>query len=450
MNQPHAMNQENVFMFALTNVMRGYPWGSPTAIAELLGNEPGGGPEAELWIGAHPDSPSVAETLDGPVPLDALIAQHPEATLGGGVHAAFGAKLPFLMKLLAADQALSLQVHPTLEQAQARFAEEEAEGIPRDAAHRNYKDQNHKPEMILALTPFEALCGFRPCTESAALFRAVAAAITAMGSPVPPLLRSVELTLKSDMAEPSRIRQAFESLAGGGAQTLVLVDLAAQALAGAGEPGRVADQELGGDADQDGSLPANAAAALRTVVDLASQYPGDPGVLLSLLLNRVSLQPGEAIYLPAGNIHAYLNGLGLEVMASSDNVLRGGLTGKHVDVPELLATVNFAPCSVPQVPTRTTDLGQHVWEPPFAEFALQRIEITPSSGPVPLVQNGPLLVLSVQGSVMLDTPRSDMVLDRGGSVFIPATESPVLVHPHVDESQDAPATAVLFAVTVAG
>lgn len=425
-------------MFALTNVMRDYPWGSSTAIAELLGTTPGGGPEAELWIGAHPDSPSQAETPQGMVPLDGLIAANPDATLGGGVHEAFGAKLPFLMKLLAANQALSLQVHPTLERARERFAAEEAAGIPRNAAHRNYKDQNHKPEMILALTAFEALCGFRPCAESAMLFRAVAAAITDRGAQVPPLLSSVEMTLNSRVEEPVAVRRAFEALIGGGEQTAALVDLAAQALAEAPEAG-----------DATG-LPANAAAALRTVVELARQHPGDPGVLVSLLLNRVSLQAGDSMYLPAGNIHAYLGGLGLEVMASSDNVLRGGLTGKHVDVPELLETVNFAPSEVPQVPTRVTDLGQHVWEPPFAEFALQRVEITATSGPVPLVQNGPLLILVVQGSVLLDTPRSDKVLSRGDSVFVPAIESPVLVHPHHDETLDAFVPAVLFAVTVAG
>lgn len=426
-------------MFALTNVMRDYPWGSSTAIAELLGKEPGGGPEAELWMGAHPDSPSVAATPDGPVPLDRLIAEHPESTLGSGVHAAFGAKLPFLAKLLAADKALSLQVHPTLERARERFADEEAAGVPRDAAHRNYKDANHKPEMILALTPFEALCGFRPCAESAALFRAVGAAIAASGAEVPALLGTVEMALNSRMAEPMVVRRAFEALLGGGDETTALVGLAASALAGDGAA--VAAAASG--------LPANPLSSLETVVDLADQYPGDAGVLVSLLLNRVSLQPGESIYLPAGNIHAYLKGLGLEVMASSDNVMRGGLTGKHVDVPELLETVDFAPSGVPVVPTRTTDLDQHMWEPPFAEFSLQRVEISADSDPVPLVQNGPLLVLAVSGSVLLDSPRGDMALSRGGSVFVPAAENPVMVHPHVDAAHsDGPA--VVFAVTVAG
>lgn len=443
-------------MFALTNVTRDYPWGSATAIAELLGTEPSGGPEAELWMGAHPDSPSVAATPDGPVPLDQLIAEHPLAALGADVHAAFGAKLPFLAKLLAADQALSLQVHPTLERARERFAAEEAAGVPHDAAHRSYKDPNHKPEMILALTPFQALCGFRPCAEAASLFRAVAAAITAMGTQVPGLLSQVEMTLNSRMIAPKLVHQAFEALVNGGAETTALVELAAEALTASFDRdlagGDIARGVLAGGVltlDAEG-MPDNAEASLRTVVELARQYPGDAGVLVSLLLNRVSLMPGEAIYLPAGNIHAYLSGLGLEVMASSDNVLRGGLTGKHVDVPELMATVDFNPGAVPVVPTRTTDLGQHLWEPPFSEFVLQRVEISADSDPVPLLQNGPLLVLALSGSVLLDSPRSDMVLSRGGSVFVPAAENPVMIHPHVVAGHPSDAPAVVFAITVAG
>lgn len=413
-------------MFALTNITRDYPWGSPTAISELLGTTPGGGPEAELWMGAHPDSPSLAQTADGGVPLDGLIAAHPATTLGPEALAAFGPRLPFLVKLLAADKALSLQVHPTQEHARKRFADEEAAGIARDAPNRSYKDEQHKPEMLLALTPFEALCGFRPTAESASLFRAIAGYLKDEGVEVPALLSQVEMTLNSRMADPTVVRRAFEALVNGGAATTALLEVAVPAVAAAAASGA--------------SLPA----ALLTVLDLAEQYPGDAGILVSLLLNRVSLAPGEAIYLPAGNIHAYLNGLGLEVMASSDNVLRGGLTGKHMDVAELLDVVDFSPAAVPVVPTRVTDLGQKVWEPPFAEFALQRVEIAPDGEPVPLVQNGPLIVLATSGSVLLDSPRGDMVLGRGGSVFVPSAEEPVMVHPHADAEG---ATSVVFAVT---
>ncbi|WP_207345200.1 mannose-6-phosphate isomerase, class I [Arthrobacter sp. E3] len=414
-------------MFALTNVVRDYAWGSRTAIAALLGTEPSGGPEAELWMGAHADSPSIATTPEGPVALDQLIAEHPLSTLGQEALDAFGAQLPFLVKLLAADTALSLQVHPKLERARERFAAEEAAGIPRDAPHRSYKDANHKPEMLFALTNFEALCGFRPSAEAADLFSAVVNAIAATGARIPELLQQVQMTLNSRMAEHAVVQSVFETLLQDGGETTALLETAIPALAAVA-------------ATSANTLPP----ALATVVELAGQYPSDSGVLASLLLNRVSLVPGQAMYLPDGNIHAYLNGFGLEVMACSDNVLRGGLTVKHVDVPELLATVDFIPRAVPLVPSRVTDLGQHLWEPPAAEFTLQRVEIAPDSAPVPLLQNGPLLVLSVSGAVLLDSPRSDMVLARGSSVFVPAAENPVMVHPHVDAAGE---TSVVFAVT---
>ncbi len=416
-------------MFALTNPIRDYPWGSRTAIAALLGTEPSGGPEAELWMGAHGNLPSIANTPEGPAALDALIAEHPQSMLGQEALDAFGAQLPFLAKLLAADTALSLQVHPTRERARERYAAEEEAGIPRDAPQRSYKDANHKPEMLFALTNFEALCGFRPSAEAADLFRAVAAAIAATGGRIPELLQQVEMTLNSRMAEPAVVRRVFETLLQGGAETTALLEAATPALTAAA-------------AASGTMLPP----ALATVVELAKQYPGDPGVLTSLLLNRVSLVPGEAMYLPDGNIHAYLDGFGLEVMACSDNVLRGGLTGKHVDVPELLETVDFAPAAVPMVHTRVTSLGQHLWEPPVTEFTLQRLELTPDSAPVPLLQNGPLLVLAVSGAVLLDSPRGDMALVRGASVFVPAAENPVMVHPHVDAAGE---TSVVFAVTCA-
>lgn len=413
-------------MFELNNVMRDYAWGSPTAIAALLGTDSTGQPQAELWMGAHPDSPSVATTPEGPVALDALIASDPSSMLGADVAERFDAKLPFLAKLLAADTALSLQVHPTLERAKLRFADEQSAGVARESSSRNYKDANHKPEMIFALTPFEALCGFRSAADAASLFRATSDAISASGHAVPELLQQVIASLNMRMVEPLVIRRAFEALINGGAEAASLVELAANALTASA---LARQQEI--------TDP-----ALATVVELARQYPGDPGVLISLLLNRVSLSPGQAIYLPAGNIHAYLNGLGLEVMASSDNVLRGGLTSKHVDVPELLATVDFTPTSVPYVPHRVSDFGQELWEPPFAEFALQRIELQEGSDPVPVNQNGPLLLITVSGSIRLDSPKTDRVLERGASVFVPASENPVVAHP---TDQDA----VAFAVTVA-
>jgi mannose-6-phosphate isomerase len=424
-------------MYELENVLRPYAWGSPTAIADLLGRPASGGPEAELWIGAHPDSPSVALTPapggegrhapasrdGGRLALDALIAEDPEHCLGSGSVAAFGPRLPFLLKVLAAATPLSLQVHPTLEQAREGFAREEAAGVDRAATERNYKDDNHKPEMIFALTPFEALCGFRPAAESRAVFLHLAACFELAGLELPPLIPQ----LLEDLAQPDEpiaIRSAFERLiAGGGDVSDATARIAAVLVSGA----PTAEHET----------------ALSTVLTLNGQYPGDPGVLISLLLNRISLGPGEAVYLPAGNVHAYLHGLGIEVMASSDNVLRGGLTPKFIDVPELLKTVAFEAVAVPMLPAETTMLGQELFRPPFREFQLQRIELAPGAEPAPLAQSGAAVIIVTAGSVRLDSPKGELRLDRGASAFLPAAEAPVNVH----AVSGATGTALAFAVT---
>ncbi len=426
-------------MYALTNVLRPYAWGSTTAIASLLGREPSGAPEAELWLGAHPDSPSVASLLDGgSMPLDALIAADPEGTLGPASRAAFGDRLPFLAKILAAGNPLSLQVHPTLEQARAAFAAEEAAGVRHDAPHRNYKDDNHKPEMILALADFEALCGFRPAAGSRRIFEHLAWCFDQAATELPAALREVlarlagggsaaahDIPMPAAGDESARIRGAFHCLISGGNDVATAVAAVVTLL-------------------RSGAPMGDYTPELSTVVSLAEAYPGDPGVLISLLLNRVSLAPGQAIYLPAGNIHAYLRGLGVEVMASSDNVLRGGLTPKHVDVPELMKTVDFQAVPVPRIEAQSTELGQQIWAPPFREFQLQRVELNPGGSPVPLAQNGPLLVILVSGAAVLDSPRGDLRLERGGSAFVPARENPVILHPISGASE----TAVAFAVTV--
>ncbi len=420
-------------MYELHNVLRSYAWGSTTAIAGLLGRPASGGPEAELWIGAHPDSPSTAlhtAVAEGAADaaetgLDELIAADPEHHLGAASVAEFGPRLPFLLKILAAESPLSLQVHPTLDQARAGFAREDAAGVDHSAPGRNYKDDNHKPEMILALTPFEALCGFRPAAESRQVFEHLVACFDLAGLELPPLLpRLVEDLAGTD--EPAALRSAFERLLAGG-QDVTDATAAVTAALVSGAP------------------MAGHTAALSTVLDLNSRYPGDPGVLISLLLNRISLEPGQAVYLPAGNVHAYLHGLGVEVMASSDNVLRGGLTPKFVDVPELLKTVAFEAVGVPLLGAETSELGQEIFRPPFREFQLQRVELPPGADPVPLAQSGAAVIIVVSGSVLLDSPRGDLRLDRGASAFLPAAEAPVNVH----AVSGAGSPALAFAVTTA-
>lgn len=412
-------------MYEIENVLRDYAWGSTTAIAALLGRPESGRPEAELWIGAHPDSPSTARVPgDGPAgtALDALISSDPDHYLGADSVARFGPRLPFLAKILAAAQPLSLQVHPSLEQARAGFARENAEGVPAGAPNRNYRDDNHKPEMILALTPFEALCGFRPVAETREILAHVAAACGSSEAGVPALVEELQEDLAAS-DEGQALRNAFERLITGGRSVAEDTALVVAALL---SEAALAPHE----------------AELKTVISLNEKYPGDPGVLISLLLNRVSLAPGEAVYLPAGNVHAYLHGLGVEVMASSDNVLRGGLTPKFVDVPELLRTVDFQPVAVPMLAAERTALDQEVFRPPFEEFQLQRIELAPGAAPVPLAQSGAAVVIVVAGDIYLDSPKGDLQLSRGGSAFLAAAEAPVNVHPVVGSTEQALAFAV--------
>ncbi|HET7783335.1 mannose-6-phosphate isomerase, class I [Pseudarthrobacter sp. GA104] len=412
-------------MYQIDNVLRDYAWGSTTAIAALLGRPESGGPEAELWIGAHPDSPSVArvpEDGSATTGLDALISRDPEHFLGADSVARFGPRLPFLAKILAAAQPLSLQVHPSLEQARAGFARENAAGLAPDAPNRNYRDDNHKPEMILALTPFEALCGFRPAARTVDILQHVAAAFDSVEGGAPALVNGLLADLQSP-GESTGLRKAFERLISGGQPVADATALVVAALL-SGAP--LAPYE----------------AELNTVISLNEKYPGDPGVLISLLLNRISLAPGEAVYLPAGNVHAYLHGLGVEVMASSDNVLRGGLTPKFVDVPELLRTVDFQPVAVPRLAAERTVLDQELFRPPFEEFQLQRIELSPGAGPVPLAQSGAAVVIVVAGNIYLDSPKGDLELSRGGSAFLAAAEAPVNVHPVAGSTEPALAFAV--------
>jgi mannose-6-phosphate isomerase len=243
------------------------------------------------------------------------------------------------------------------------------------------------------------------------------------GLDVPALLpRLLEDLARSD--EPAALRAAFERLIAGGEDVAAATAAVVAALVS-------------------GAPMASHGAELTTVVNLNQDYPGDPGVLISLLLNRISLAPGEAVYLPAGNVHAYLHGLGIEVMASSDNVLRGGLTPKFVDVPELLKTIAFEAVGVPALSAETTMLGQEIYRPPFQEFALQRVELRPGAEPVPLAQAGAAVIIVVSGAILLDSPKGDLQLERGASAFLPAAEAPVNVH----SVAGATGPAVAFAVS---
>ena len=343
-------------IISISNTPRDYAWGSAGLISETLGRAPTKAIEAELWLGAHEGSPSRVVESDQTL-IDVV-----------------GGRLPFLLKVLAAGSPLSLQAHPTMAQAEAGFARENALGIPLDAPERNYKDAFHKPELIYALSDeFEALCGFR----SAAGIRAV--------------LDRLGLVIDR-LTDDSSLREVFEWLItrGPGVDELV-----AQASA----------------------LPGDGTAELATVRMLAEAYPGDPGIVISLMLNRVTLEKGEVLYLPAGNIHAYLKGVGIELMASSDNVLRGGPTPKHIDVPELLSVLDFTPVPVPYLAPEHPSPGVEVFRPDVPDFVLVTIEDEGS-----YVLTGPAIALCTDGDLEIVGSGSAYNLSRGDAVYITPDE----------------------------
>lgn len=382
----------------ITNTPRTYAWGSTTAIAQLLGHEASGCPEAELWLGAHPGSPSVIldpTQTDGATTLDEWIAADPQTTLG---RFAASGRLPFLLKVLAAASPLSLQAHPTLEQARAGFTRENDLGIALDAPQRNYKDAFPKPELIYALSPtFDALCGFRPLDEVRALLHALIEASYSLEDPQPqPLEDLLDSLSGSDVALP----ETFEWLIGQRTGVATLVSLVA-ALAQRGVAGF--EREMA------------------TVIQLADGFPGDPGIVISLLLNRVTLGAGEALYLPAGNIHAYLGGLGVELMAASDNVLRGGLTPKHIDVPELVDVLDFTPGPVPYLQSTSPCEGVAAFTPDVSDFELLRIDGMFLDASVALT--GPAIALCTAGQVSISGAASSWSLALGDAVYITPDEA---------------------------
>jgi mannose-6-phosphate isomerase len=390
---------------SLQGALRTYAWGSRTATAELCGRPvPSDHPEAELWLGAHPANPSRLRVGDGTVSLLDRIADDPAGQLGPRARAGFGDRLPFLLKLLAADEALSLQAHPSAAQAKEGYAREEAAGIPRDSPVRNYRDDSHKPELVVALTRFEALAGFRDPHRTVSLLRAL---------DVPELDHFVSLL--EGQPDSSGLRALFTTwitLPQPSLASLLprILDGCVRYLSGAAGPREFAPE-------------------VRTVLELGESYPGDAGVLASILLNRVTLEPGQGLYLAAGNLHAYLHGLGVEVMANSDNVLRGGLTPKHVDVPELLRVLDFEPLTGPaRVATPSPDnQAVYVYDTPAPEFALSRIDLTPESSTAVLGRTGPRVLLCTAGSVTLRCGDEYLELARGESAWIAASDPPVTV-----------------------
>src|SRR5690625_195334 len=351
-------------MFALTGVTRDYAWGSVTAIPEFIGSEPASGPTAELWFGAHPSGASGVPELE--VDLAHLIGNDPAGTMGQGAVDYFGKELPYLLKLLAPAAPLSMQVHPSLEQARDGFERARAGG---EGAPVDYVDANHKPELLFPLTEFEVLSGLRKPDE-------ILAALVGLDHPV---LAQVQAILK-DVGGGDRVVDAF-------AHVLTEIspdgvdDIAAQC----------------GERHQQGGSPFPHSDEI--VARLHEAHPGDRGVVASLFLTPRILQPGEVMFVPAGTVHAYFRGLGVEVMANSDNVLRAGLTSKNVDVPELLKVVDPNARTVfPMAEEAAPGLTRYAL--PVKDFELSMISAV--DGPVIVNEEGPRILLALEDGVHVE------------------------------------------------
>ncbi|WP_042282830.1 mannose-6-phosphate isomerase [Citrobacter sedlakii] len=377
-------------MQKLINSVQNYAWGSKTALTELYGiANPQQQPMAELWMGAHPKSSSQVVDANGQtVSLRDVIEKHKSTLLGDAVAERFG-ELPFLFKVLCAAQPLSIQVHPNKRNSETGFARENAAGIPLDAAERNYKDPNHKPELVFALTPFLAMNAFREFSEIVSLLQPVAGAHTAIAH-----------FLENPNAK--RLSELFAGLLNmqGEEKSRALAILKAALENQQGEP-------------------------WQTIRLIAEFYPDDSGLFSPLLLNVVKLNPGEAMFLFAETPHAYLQGVALEVMANSDNVLRAGLTPKYIDIPELVANVRFDAKPANQLLTTPEKNGAELDFPiPVDDFAFSLHDL--SAQETPVAQQSAAILFCVEGEAVLSKGEQRLVLKPGESAFISAAESPIM------------------------
>jgi mannose-6-phosphate isomerase len=393
----------------LRNAVRPYAWGSRTTIPELLGRPvPAPHPEAELWMGAHPGDPSHVVSQDGTErSLLDLVESDPVGQLGEACADRWGGRLPFLLKILAVEEPLSMQAHPSAEQAAEGWAREEAAGIPRDAPNRNYPDPTAKPELVCALTEFHALAGFRDPRRTVRLLRAI---------DTPGLTRYTELL--AAQPDSNGLRALFTSLITMPQPTLdqLLPEVLDACVRHVKERGEF-DVEC------------------RTVLELGEAHPHDAGVLAALLLNRLTLKAGEALYLAAGNLHLYLHGTAVEILANSDNILRGGLTPKHVDVPELLRVLDFSSGDMPVLGgDRGSDERVAVYRTDAPEFELSRLEwAAGDANEVTLGGATPQILLCTEGELLLVSEDGTKIeLRRGESVWLPASDPEVRIRPTVE------------------
>ena len=375
----------------LENTVQEYAWGSYTAIPELLGNDsPAKVPQAELWMGAHPKAPSIA-TCDGKQrSLLDIVEKHPKEILGKKVAEKFQNRLPYLLKVLAAAKPLSIQAHPSLDQAKEGFEKENRLGIPYDAFNRNYKDDNHKPECICALSNFWALNGFRKIPDMMTLLQRIC----------PP---GMEKSLDFLRQRPDSIglKRFF--------QVLMTMD-------------REPQQQIIEDAVKNARQVKHEDRAYQCMIDLNQEYPLDIGVLSPIILNLICLEPGQALFLPAGTLHGYLKGVGIELMANSDNVLRGGLTPKHIDVKELLNVLNFEERDINILRRRSINPCEDRYDSIAEEFALSVITVKTGADYCRFAKKCVEILLCTDGNaVVTDFAETKQVnIKKGMSILIPA------------------------------
>jgi mannose-6-phosphate isomerase class I len=391
--------KERPGLFRLTARVQHYAWGDAQFIPRLLGiANPDARPFAELWIGAHPDLPAKVHVADTEVDLNMLLREVPEQLLGSATAGQYSACLPYLLKVLAAAFPLSIQAHPTKKQAEEGFARENKSGIPLAAGERNYKDDNHKPEMIVALTDFYGLRGFRPLHEIASTLDAVPEFRRMI-----PEFQPTSTCLTQRYEEfMNRTPEEVDAVLGPLVQRLRKTDCRT--------PFGPMDHEYW---------------VLQCAERFCRNGHHDPGLFSIYLLNLVHLRPGEGMYLPAGILHAYLRGAAMEIMANSNNVLRGGLTSKYVDVPELLRIVSFER-SAPEIvrPVQIGDTPEWAYRTPAREFELRRIELERRVAYHSPTQHSAdtLILVDVSDETQVTIASSGQVLElaRGNIVLAPA------------------------------
>jgi mannose-6-phosphate isomerase len=375
----------------LKNTIQEYAWGSPKAIPGLLGqSNPGNKPQAELWMGAHPKAPSQVQYQGQWVSLLDLIRKHPLDVLGKNAAKNFNNKLPYLFKVLAAAKPLSIQAHPNLHQAREGFQRENAQKIPMDAPQRNYRDAHHKPECICALTQFWALSRFRRISGILSYLKKVC-------------VHGLDAEIKNlkQQATSDGLKRFYTAL--------MTMDADRQE--------RIVSQALEQARRFEAEDP-----VFNWMLKIAADYPNDIGVLAPILLNLICLEPGQALFIDAGELHAYLDGLGIELMANSDNVLRGGLTPKHVDVPELLRVLKFEDRDVTLLKPQELIANEFVYPSPVEEFELSVITLNSGAQYQSPAQRSVEILICTRGIATLTDygSQTETRLQQGVSALIPA------------------------------